>query len=206
VNVPALRRQPQPFFAEFIEGRRGQILDAAVDVFSRKGYEGGTMHEIAAMVGVTEPALYRHFASKHDLFATLLETAGGRIRSEAVDLVGRIRPYAIRDSLLAALDDRREALRRYAPVMRTMVVAASHDEDSMRVLRATVVLPIITHVAIVVRDVDVHFGLDRSDEQRADATRAFASLFVGTVVTSLVLGDSPDSQVVDAMLRVMGWG
>ena len=35
--------------------------------------------------------------------------------------------------------------------------------------------------------------------------RAFMSLFVGTVVTSLILQDTPDEQVVDAMLRVMSW-
>jgi len=199
------RIETQPFFGEFIEGRRGEILDAALAVFAEKGYGAGTMRDIAARVGVTEPALYRYFSGKQELFGTLIETAGGRIRSEALELIDTIRPEAMRASLLVALDDRRAALRRYAPLMRTMLVAASHDEESLRVLRTTIVYPVIGRVAQLVRTVDAHFGLERSDDQRARALRAFVSLFVGTVVTSLVLEDSPDAEVVDAMLRVMGW-
>ena len=199
------RIETQPFFGEFIEGRRGEILDAALAVFAEKGYGAGTMRDIAARVGVTEPALYRYFSGKQVLFGTLIETAGGRIRSEALELIDTIRPEAMRASLLVAIDDRRAALRRYAPLMRTMLVAASHDEESLRVLRTTIVYPVIGRVAQLVRTVDTHFGLERSDDQRAQALRAFVSLFVGTIVTSLVLEDSPDAEVVDAMLRVMGW-
>ena len=178
---------------------------AALAVFAERGFEGGTMRDIAARVGVTEPALYRYFSGKQELFATLVQTAGGRIRSEALDLIGTVRPEAMRESLLVALEDRRTALRRYAPLLRTVLVAASHDEESMRVLRGTVVLPVVARVGVLVREADSHFGLERSEQQRAEAMRALVSLFVGTIVTSLVFQDSPDDQVVDAMLRVMGW-
>ena len=204
-TVAARPPATRPFFAEFVEGRRGEILDAALAVFAEKGYEGGTMRDIATRVGVTEPALYRYFSGKQELFGTLLDCAGERLRTEALDLIDTLRPEAVRESLLAALEDRREALRRYAPMMRTMFVAASHDDASMRVLRTTVVLPVVARVSEVVRDADEHFGIERTDEQRAAVTRPFLSLFVGTVVTSLLLEDTPDIQVVDAMLRVMGW-
>jgi AcrR family transcriptional regulator len=205
MSAPAPTRDAGPFFAGFIEGRKGEILDAALGVFAEKGYEGGTMRDIATRVGVTEPALYRHFGSKQELFETLITAAGERMRDEAFDLLDRIRPQAMRESLLSALDDRRTALRRYAPMMRTLVVAASYDERSLTVLRETVAFPVAARVATVARSVDACFGLRRSEAERGQALRAFISLFVGTVVTSLVLEDTPDAHVVDAMLRVMGW-
>jgi AcrR family transcriptional regulator len=47
--------------------RRGEILEAAREVFSEKGYEGTSMAEIAARVGIVEGAIYKHFPSKRDL-------------------------------------------------------------------------------------------------------------------------------------------
>jgi AcrR family transcriptional regulator len=43
---------------------RGRILDAALEVFSERGFEGATVRQIAAKVGVSDPALYAHFKSK----------------------------------------------------------------------------------------------------------------------------------------------
>ena len=50
------------------EARRRQILEAAEEVFGRDGYWGARTEEVARRVGVTQPALYRHFASKRELF------------------------------------------------------------------------------------------------------------------------------------------
>ena len=75
-------RALSPYFAEFVEGRRGEILDAALAVFGEKGYEAGTMREIAAQVGVSEPAIYRHYASKEAILADIVATAGDRIAGE----------------------------------------------------------------------------------------------------------------------------
>jgi AcrR family transcriptional regulator len=44
--------------------RRRQLLDAALELFSRKGFGGATTKEIAASAGVTEAIIFRHFPSK----------------------------------------------------------------------------------------------------------------------------------------------
>lgn len=51
--------------------RRREILRAAVDLFHENGYHATAMDDIGAVVGLTGPALYRHFDSK----AAILETA-----------------------------------------------------------------------------------------------------------------------------------
>ena len=53
--------------------RRRQLVDAALEVFSRKGFGGTTTKEIAAAAGVTEAIIFRHFASKQDLYDAVLD-------------------------------------------------------------------------------------------------------------------------------------
>jgi len=48
---------------------RDLILDAAEDLFARQGYQATTIKQVAERVGVQGPALYKHFASKRDLYA-----------------------------------------------------------------------------------------------------------------------------------------
>jgi TetR/AcrR family transcriptional regulator len=53
--------------------RRRQLLEAALEAFSRKGFEGATTKEIAEAAGVTEGVVFRHFPSKQALYAAVLE-------------------------------------------------------------------------------------------------------------------------------------
>ncbi|MEM7230103.1 MAG: TetR/AcrR family transcriptional regulator [Planctomycetota bacterium] len=59
--------------------RRLQILETAVELFSRFGYRGTTTAELAKAAGVTEPILYRHFENKLDLFVTLVDAVGEEV-------------------------------------------------------------------------------------------------------------------------------
>ena len=49
------------------------ILDAALDVFSAYGFRGSTIDQIAAKAGMSKPNLIYYFASKEDLYVSLLE-------------------------------------------------------------------------------------------------------------------------------------
>jgi AcrR family transcriptional regulator len=52
---------------------REELLDAALEVFARRGYREARVDEIAAEAGYSKGALYWHFSGKEDLFAALLE-------------------------------------------------------------------------------------------------------------------------------------
>jgi len=62
--------------------RRSALIDAALRVFSDGSYSGATTAEIAREAGVSEPILYRHFASKRDLYFSCLDEAWTRIRTK----------------------------------------------------------------------------------------------------------------------------
>lgn len=52
--------------------RRLDILRAAFDVFSRGGYKGGSLTQIAEIVGMTEAGILHHFKTKANLLTEVL--------------------------------------------------------------------------------------------------------------------------------------
>jgi AcrR family transcriptional regulator len=54
------------------EDRRQQIVLIAAELFSQKGFRGTTTKEIAGRAGVSEAIIFRHFATKDDLYAAIL--------------------------------------------------------------------------------------------------------------------------------------
>lgn len=59
--------------------RRAQLLEAASQVFSTKGYHAAAMDDIADSAGVSKPVLYQHFPSKLDLYLALLDASCDRL-------------------------------------------------------------------------------------------------------------------------------
>jgi AcrR family transcriptional regulator len=55
------------------EERRRVIIEAALTLFSRKGFRGTTTKEIAEAAGCSEATLFKHFATKDDLYSAILE-------------------------------------------------------------------------------------------------------------------------------------
>jgi AcrR family transcriptional regulator len=55
------------------EASRSRLLDAAAEVFARRGYERATIDEVAREAGLSKGTVYWNFESKADLFGSLLE-------------------------------------------------------------------------------------------------------------------------------------
>jgi AcrR family transcriptional regulator len=53
--------------------RRLQILQVAVHLFSQHGFRGTTTREIANAAGVSEAMVFRHFATKQELYAAIID-------------------------------------------------------------------------------------------------------------------------------------
>jgi len=53
--------------------RRLQIVRVAVRLFSERGFRGTTTKEIAQAAGVSEAIIFRHFATKDDLYAAIID-------------------------------------------------------------------------------------------------------------------------------------
>jgi AcrR family transcriptional regulator len=58
-----------------------EILEAAAQAFSKSGYDGTSLAEIARAVGIKTPALYYHFKSKNEILYAYLVRSGEQIFS-----------------------------------------------------------------------------------------------------------------------------
>jgi TetR/AcrR family transcriptional regulator len=56
------------------EDRRRQLLGIAIESFGRQGFGGTKTKDIAAAAGVSQAILFRHFASKEDLYHAILDS------------------------------------------------------------------------------------------------------------------------------------
>ncbi|MDQ3122014.1 MAG: TetR/AcrR family transcriptional regulator [Actinomycetota bacterium] len=72
--------------------RRRALVDAALRVFSEGSYAGATTAQIAREACVSEPILYRHFASKRELYFACLDTAWERIRLRIQNKIEELGP------------------------------------------------------------------------------------------------------------------
>lgn len=230
-HTPACFSESFRYFQDFVEGRRGEILDAALTVFGEKGYEAGTMREIAAQVGVSEPAIYRHYESKEAILTDIMETAGDRIAASMRRGFAEFNGENIKDKLHGMLEMRRRgvaakhAARAAAAaagsrstvmeaaaqsgvsgVMHILFHTAPHNEHFLSLMRAHLTQPLIAEIRAVIPRVDAGFGIERSAEEVESQVRVFMSLFVGYFTTSLFFDAPPDDDaIVRAMLAIMGW-
>jgi AcrR family transcriptional regulator len=62
--------------------RRKHLVETAIRLFTEGSYHGTTTAEIARAAGVSEPILYRHFASKRDLYLAALEDVWAKTRED----------------------------------------------------------------------------------------------------------------------------
>jgi len=86
------------------EERRLQILAVAVRLFSERGFRGTTTREIAQAAGVSEAMVFRHFATKEELYAAILDhkaCSGGKFEPAemAADGIARKDDRAVFESL-----------------------------------------------------------------------------------------------------------
>jgi len=97
--------------------RHAAILQGAATAFATKGFASTAMEEVAAASGITKEIVYRHFASKEELYRAVLDGAAqymkaalARVRQEfesgagirALLAVGRAQPDALRLLLVHA--------------------------------------------------------------------------------------------------------
>jgi AcrR family transcriptional regulator len=87
--------------------RQAQLLRAAAAAFARGGFAATSMDDVAAEAGVSRLIVYRHFASKEDLYRAVLDQVSTRLRDEFVAGFERAggRGFVVRSMLTVARED-----------------------------------------------------------------------------------------------------
>ncbi|ADJ45089.1 TetR family transcriptional regulator [Amycolatopsis mediterranei S699] len=89
----------EPAAAVRPRNRRQLIVEAGAAVFGERGYHAASMDEIAARVGITAAALYRHFPNKYALFAACANVMADRL----VAALAEVAPDASLAEIFAAV-------------------------------------------------------------------------------------------------------
>jgi AcrR family transcriptional regulator len=94
--------------------RRAAILESALEVFAKRGYNGSSIDEIAQAAGVSKALIYEHFPSKKHLHQSLLEEQVQEIferlaRSAMTPEPGHVRLRAGVNAFLEFVEERRGA-------------------------------------------------------------------------------------------------
>lgn len=99
-EVRRRKRRPQ---------RRDEILEAAIDLFHEKGYTSTSLDDVARVVGIAGPSIYRHFGSKLEILDAALHQGGHHVLDAAAEAInaggppGRVLGRLARDLIVAVL-------------------------------------------------------------------------------------------------------
>ena len=92
------------------EERRELVLEAALGEFAARGLAGTSTEEVARRAGISQPYLFRLFATKRALFLALVRRCFDRLEetfsTAAADLTGQDALMAMADAYERLLDDR----------------------------------------------------------------------------------------------------
>jgi len=190
-----------------------RLIDAALDVFAERGFEGATTAQIAARAGFAEKTLFANFGSKERLYQATLEPAAilATMLPEAIRTLAPVfenPPEDLRALLRALLENRvrfatshRRQLKLLAQhlVMRPEGIVALTSAFEERV--APVVLPLLRTL--------VAKGAVRPDVPPLTMIRILVTSLVGYVLTRTVFRPDlawDDAQEIDHLIRVLTEG
>jgi AcrR family transcriptional regulator len=95
------------------EERRAQILRVAMRLFSQRGFSGTTTKEIAHEAGVSEAIIFRHFATKQELYSAILDYkacsgVANDLRGAVAEAIGRRDDFAVFSGIALLLIEHHE--------------------------------------------------------------------------------------------------
>ncbi len=123
--------------AELAAERTSQILDAAVTVFARKGYQRATTKEIAAAAGVAEGTIYNYYSSKRELLMAMIK----RLAADTLPPIFAQAPADPREAVAAIVHDRLQLVEHSRPILQVVFQELAVDEELRREFFHQVILP-----------------------------------------------------------------
>lgn len=129
-----------------MQNRRTQIIEHASRLFAENGYEGTTMRFIAKACGVTEAAIYRHFANKSDLYGEVIRAkVAGHDLAQLVS--GELGAGSVEDVLTRISEHILSLVDRDPELIRLMFNNSLESGDLAAILFKEVRLPYIEYLA-----------------------------------------------------------
>jgi AcrR family transcriptional regulator len=160
--------------------RRQAIVDTALRVFAEGSYRGTTTAEIAREAGISEPILYRHFASKRDLYLAAIEEAWQRLRTTWEEAIATEPPSAWIPAMAKSYVCLRDAKPVVSDLWMQAVVEAGDDEEVRSFLKRHM-REVHGFMASVIRRVQEAGLVNQDRDPEAEAWISLAGGLLGTI-------------------------
>ena len=186
--------------------RRGQILKAATDVFSRKGFSAATIPEIAKGAGIAAGTIYIYYPSKRELFIAVIKDF--IITTRLLKLIDKIPKADIAVTFKNILQNRLDLLKS-GPMSRIPSLMGEIQRDpELKTLWAEQFLqPFMGWMEVGYRDMMVSGKFRRLEP--AVAVRAIGGMIIGFLMLKTMEGESsplnrlPQDTIIDNIVDLM---
>jgi AcrR family transcriptional regulator len=180
--------------------RRLHLIETAIRLFSEGSYRGTTTAEIARAAGVSEPILYRHFASKRDLYLAAIEAAWERLRTTWEEAMATEPPSAWIPIMAKSYVCLRDAKPVVSDLWMQAVVEAGDDEEVRKFLKRHM-REVHNFMANVIQRVQEAGIVDENRDPEAEAWISLAGGLLGTIGRRVGLLKESDFESIRASRR-----
>jgi AcrR family transcriptional regulator len=118
------------------EDTRTKILQAALQLFARQGYDGTTTRDLAKLAGVAEGTLFRHFANKK---AILIEVATTGWVDILTDLLTELSEMGSYKAVSQVMRRRMLNMRKNSDLLRVCFIEAQYHPELKEIIQAEVI-------------------------------------------------------------------
>lgn len=161
--------------------RRESIVEAALGVFGASSYSSATTAAIAGAAGVSEPILYRHFASKRDLYIACLDESWRRLRSAWEAARREAEPGAQLVAVSNATIELADGGIVLPPTLWMQAFAEAGDDEEIRLAVRRVIAEVHDVVRGVLRDAQRDGVVSDERDPHAEAWVVVSSLLLHTL-------------------------
>lgn len=190
------------------EATRQRILDAALALFSARGYDSVSVGEIAKAVGIKAPSLYNHFPSKRAIFDAIVEATAAQYEADTDKI--DIHVQNVTQDIPAFTEITADAL---FEKVRQIFLYSLHDENISRFRRMMTIeqfcspeLAALYSRRYVERVLDYHAGIFRAliaaGEIQAEDPDTLAMLYVAPVLTLIGVCDRQPERETECLARL----
>lgn len=187
------------------ETRRKQIVAVAAELFASRGFSGTTTKEIAEGAGVSEAIIFRHFASKDQLYAAILDDkvkqGTQRIKAQLEDAASRRDDRAFFGVLALEMLDFHCNDRTF---MRLLLFSALEGHELSSIFFDSTARDIRNHIRKYIKQRSLD-GAFRSIDP-AVAARAFVGMVLHQIQTRIIFEDDDlrlsNRQIADRFVEI----
>lgn len=177
---------------QITERRQSQILQAASEIFARKGYTAATVPEIARLAGIASGTVYLYYPSKRDLFVAVIRQI---LMAPLIRILEQADQVNFIDLLNGAINDRMALMQQEVfPRMLSFMGEIQRDEELRALYAEQLITPLLKNMAGYFHE-HIESGEFRQENPEL-LVRLIGSTIIGMIILRVLEGPtSPLNQI-----------